>query len=337
MHSCQFTDASVGGGTGTQLAPWEMKSECIMHPIMGTIIEDTAPYLYPLLIEHCLMVAAILLAMWRNIDSLVLVDHTASDDEEDRDSDCTSKEEFRTDCHSTNKGLFLGIFIVVLAIISLILFFVLVDSEEYSTYGVLASHSFEIFLYFITTIFVFSAYLRMQGLRFDLQFSAELDHVLLYVSIVGVYIYGLFGIVASHHGLFGTENTEEFMVRMQQTGTWQSMCILVASVLVIMQSTLQTVFIIDASRRYSYKAEHETRKPGRELVTFLLMCNVAMWAINTFESRRSLENPVQLNFFGFIPWTIINMVIVPLTIFYRFHSTVCLVEIWRRAYKVKLL
>ncbi|XP_014664804.1 PREDICTED: otopetrin-1-like [Priapulus caudatus] len=341
------------GGAGMvaaqhDLAPWEMRDDCVIHPIMGTIIEDTAPYLYPLLVEHCIIVSAILLAMWSNIDSLVTVDRGSgggASDDDDEDSECTSKEEYRTDCHSTNKGLFCGIFVVVLAIISLILFFVLVGSAEYGAYGVLASHSFEILLYLVATVFVVSAFLRTQGLRFDAHFSAVLDHALLYASVVGVYAYALVGIVASHHGLFGGGDdgdgggalAADFLARMQEPETWQSMCILVASVLVVVQATLQTMFVVDASRRHSCRAEHETRKPGRELVTFLLMCNVAMWAINTFEPRRALENPVQLRFFGFVPWTIISAVVVPLTIFYRFHSTVCLVEIWRRAYKVKLL
>ena len=77
------------------------------------------------------------------------------------------------------------------------------------------------------------------------------------------------------------------------------------------------------------------QKPGREVVTFLLICNLAMWCINTFETSRSDAHPKQLHFFGFWAWTIISHVSMPLAIFYRFHCTVCLCEIWKRAYKYK--
>ena len=34
-------------------------------------------------------------------------------------------------------------------------------------------------------------------------------------------------------------------------------------------------------------------------------------------------------------WTLIVHATVPLTIFYRFHSSVCLAEIWKNAYKTR--
>lgn len=71
------------------------------------------------------------------------------------------------------------------------------------------------------------------------------------------------------------------------------------------------------------------------MVTFMLVCNFAMWAINTLETRRADSNPVQMHFYGFWAWTIITHVTTPLTIFYRFHSTVCLCDIWKRVYKLK--
>ena len=35
-------------------------------------------------------------------------------------------------------------------------------------------------------------------------------------------------------------------------------------------------------------------KPGREVVTFLLVCNLAMWAINTLETNRADSHPIQV-------------------------------------------
>ena len=99
------------------------------------------------------------------------------------------------------------------------------------------------------------------------------------------------------------------------------------------------------------------KKPGREVVTFLLVCNLAMWAINTLETNRADSHPIQVRFQSFwhYPvhkinqmlqvkfyggewvWPIITHVSMPLAIFYRFHSTVCLCEIWKKSFKYKTL
>jgi hypothetical protein len=36
------------------------------------------------------------------------------------------------------------------------------------------------------------------------------------------------------------------------------------------------------------------KKPGREVVTFLLVCNLAMWAINSLETNRADSHPIQV-------------------------------------------
>jgi hypothetical protein len=38
------------------------------------------------------------------------------------------------------------------------------------------------------------------------------------------------------------------------------------------------------------------KKPGREVVTFLLVCNLAMWAINSLETNRADSHPIQARF-----------------------------------------
>ena len=125
----------------------------------------------------------------------------------------------------------------------------------------------------------------------------------------------------------------------------------------LVETAFQTMFILDASRRSAATPDHIRKKPGRELVTFLLVSNLAMWAINTLEKSRAESHPLQLHFYGLWAWTIITHVSMPLgeekeeeikalsiilklqfsfsAIFYRFHSTVCLCDIWKRAWKMK--
>jgi hypothetical protein len=60
------------------------------------------------------------------------------------------------------------------------------------------------------------------------------------------------------------------------------------------QVLLQLLFIADVARRRVHLPEHDRSKPGRQVVTFLLICNVTMWVIYTFEAQKVIANPVQV-------------------------------------------
>lgn len=98
-------------------------------------------------------------------------------------------------------------------------------------------------------------------------------------------------------------------------------------------------------------------RPGRQIVTFLLVANISMWFINTLIKGHASFRPSHLEvktvidvkhvlvsendffllqFFGQWAWVIITHVSMPLAIFYRFHSTICLFDIWKSAYKFKV-
>ncbi|XP_063863948.1 proton channel OtopLc-like [Scylla paramamosain] len=83
--------------------------------------------------------------------------------------------------------------------------------------------------------------------------------------------------------------------------------LLLSAIIPLTQTTLQTTFILGATRHCCYNSEQLERKPGREMVTFLLMCNFAMWAMNTSETSRADAHPAQLNLYGIWTWTIISM------------------------------
>lgn len=102
------------------------------------------------------------------------------------------------------------------------------------------------------------------------------------------------------------------------------------------QVILQLLFVADVARRRVHLPEHDRSKPGRQIVTFLLICNVTMWIIYTFEMQKVEANPVQLDFYGFATWAIIQRITLPLCIFHRFHSAVTLAEIWKTSYKARL-
>ena len=63
-----------------------------------------------------------------------------------------------------------------------------------------------------------------------------------------------------------------------------------------MQVLAQLVFISDATMRSVHLAEHDRTKPGRQEVTFLLLCNLALWIVYTMEIDKVEANPVQVSY-----------------------------------------
>lgn len=295
-----------------------MGFQCRRVNIMGQLVQDVSPFLFPCAIEYSLISAAILYVMWKNIGKHSHARHNSSVSSELSAQVSSRRHHYSVDCARANKGLFTGILILVLAIISLILFFVLINKPEYKELAVLEAHIVELVLYVLNTGVAIIALIQVRELKYSEHRHVELDNILLIVAQTGVYMFSIFCIIGGHFTI--TRNT---------------VLVLLTALANLVQATVQTIFILDASRRYASTSDQVHRKPGREMITFLLVCNFAAWAIASLETRRSDSNPVQLNFYGFWAWTIIAHISTPLAIFFRFHSTVCLCEIWKNLYKLK--
>ncbi len=50
---------------------------------------------------------------------------------------------------------------------------------------------------------------------------------------------------------------------------------------------------------------------------FLFFLNFAQWIIFTFEIQKVRASMVEAEFYGFMPWVIIQRVTLPLTVFFR--------------------
>ena len=57
-----------------------------------------------------------------------------------------------------------------------------------------------------------------------------------------------------------------------------------------------------------------------------------MWFFDTFSAKRYTTNKYLIDYFGPLKWSIINTISSPIAIFYRFHSSVCLSDIWYGLY-----
>jgi hypothetical protein len=105
----------------------------------------------------------------------------------------------------------------------------------------------------------------------------------------------------------------------------------------IWQVVFQMLFISDVGRRRIHMPEHTRTKPGRQIVTLLLITNLTMWAIVILEFRKVELDPVQLNIYEYIPWVMVQRLALPLYIFHRFFSAITMAEIWKNTYTLKYL
>ncbi|KAL5013432.1 hypothetical protein ScPMuIL_007702 [Solemya velum] len=290
---------------------------CDSNSMMSGIVNSAGPFLYPCTIEYSLICAGILYVMWTNVGKGGQKKRHQSSKEYEEQSEKLHK--MSVDCTNSSRGLFVGIFITVWSIMCMIGFYVLVRSKTEKGQAVLFAHVFETIMYLLTTIALGLAAFRMRKLRFQINRSAGLEENLILISFTGLQAFAVFSIIAA---LFSPATRDSGMV-------------IITNLAMIVQSTVQTILLLAGDRMSANNQSQEKKKPGREFVTFLLLCNFAMWMMNTFETQTQEHNPVQLEFYGPMTWSILIHMSVPLGIFYRFHSSVCLSNIWKNAWKLK--
>ncbi|KAK9508461.1 hypothetical protein O3M35_006014 [Rhynocoris fuscipes] len=288
---------------------------------MGRLVHTASPYLYPCTIEYSLICTVILYALWSNVcgNSQMLRHNSAYGNKSPKPVTGYTSQHFTVDCANSNKGLFASILVLVLTIISLIMFLVLIKEKDYRTMAKFQVNLWELILYILCTTATLIATYRIRKLKYDSSRHIELDTALLVMAQIGLYVYFIFSLLAGYL-------TKEMVKKPN---------IFIISLFALIQSSIQTLFIVDAWWRRCSTLETARSKPGRQLVTFLLLSNIAMWAINHLENARPDFHPIELQFYGIWTWTIVTHISMPLAVFYRFHSTVCLCEIWKTAYKYK--
>ena len=127
--------ANLQEQVGLDLIGGSLLDECKRSELMGNLVQGASPLLFPCAIEYSLICAAILYVMWKNV--------AAGHDKDWPISSHSSaiarrsRHHYSVDCAKANKGLFAGIFVFVLTIISLIMFFTLINHPDYTRIAVL--------------------------------------------------------------------------------------------------------------------------------------------------------------------------------------------------------
>ncbi|XP_066253962.1 proton channel OtopLc-like isoform X2 [Euwallacea similis] len=305
------------------IVPYRFTAMC-EHEELNVIYQNYSPYLYPFSVEYSILVVGILYIVFMNIGLCRPIEHDHDDHihEEDtrhcrnerRPSEHESNITIHADCHASNKGLFLGFIVLVFSMVSLILFFITYSSERSSLaeIGLQVNQSTRLAIMALMIMAVAFAYFQMIKLDVNEVAHNSLDNFLCLMCLPAIFVHGIFSIIA---GIIYRNGLAVSTV-----------------VLEVIQVVIQTAFIIDGMARSSNTKTLRKKKPGREFVIFLVICNVAMWILQTFEVKSHGLDNYRQEFYSRELWSIIGHMCLPLMMFYRFHSSVCIVDIWKYAY-----
>jgi hypothetical protein len=228
---------------------------------------------------------------------------------------------WRVDCQSASKGLFLGLLCLVGGIIILIIFFVMKDTPEFSDEMFWIFTGAEIAILSLAIVGCLGGFIQIQKLSHSFRKPYDLDNLLSSVTIVGAYIYAIFSMISAGINV--------------DTMKSKNIVVLIQNSLLLIQVSCQGMIVAEAGRRICATRNQQLAKPGRQLITFLLFANITLWILDTFMTHNWITQELQLQFYGLLAWGIISRISLPLLIFYRFHSCVVLVEIWKNTYRTK--
>ena len=80
-----------------------------------------------------------------------------------------------------------------------------------------------------------------------------------------------------------------------------------------------------------------------QVVTFLILLNMTVWGAFTFGLQNPDTTVKEMKYYGSVPgldkdknasiWIVVQRILIPVIIFFRFHTLVILVECWKNCYR----
>uniref|UniRef100_A0A182MVC0 Otopetrin n=1 Tax=Anopheles culicifacies TaxID=139723 RepID=A0A182MVC0_9DIPT len=334
--------AASGGRDMSLLAP----ADCPGPEELNQVLASFSPYLYPFVIEFNILIVGLLYMIYANISKcpkkITVKGHKGHhqhggdgqtskaggsvmdfdgrsecsehcNDTLDHEAQVKSRLVVYGDCQHASRGLFAGLILVVATIVVIILFHIASRDDDYRDTGILLDGIFEVTVLGIMIVATVAAYFQTSKLDINPHPISRLDDVLLFIAIPAFFSETLFSMIPAFEN---NSILNGFIVFTQ-----------------IVQVLLQTPWICDALRRCSNTEELQRKKPGKELVTFMTIANVSLWVYYTFSVKTGDFGDERYEYYGDVLWSILNHLSLPLIMFYRFHSSVCLVDIWRHSYE----
>jgi branched-subunit amino acid transport protein AzlD len=222
----------------------------------------------------------------------------------------------------SHTGLFLGTVCLTGGLVALIMVQILLstshDHPDAKDEAAIIFYSTNLVLYILAVVAVLVGKFKLRHLPFSFLRQNNLDVTLLMLSLCGLLIYSMFKLICVF-SLIKSEATASLIVE-GLSGLFN-----------IIESLLQTIFIVTGLYKYSDTKEDREKKPARGIITFLIVVNLSIWLLKSF-GEQDTTNDLMEEFYGTIPWLMIFHITLPLMLFYRFHSSVCLADMWMSTY-----
>ena len=299
-----------------------MKEKCeeFSRNFLGQdILSKSSTYLYPFIIEFSLIGASVAYIMSNHIgfrpgtkESEVNHIHRPHPIRHLRKADFTH----------TLKGTVCGLLILLIGVINLILFFGIATHDESQAELISKSSNTVINIVGIVALVIGIAELHHLDNKTedDEPGSYDLDMFLLRFTSFFSFMYMIFTIIT---GAFN-HHVENFPNELH----------IINGVCDLVQVVLQLCFI-QSLKQKAYLNNQEYVMPGRQITVFLFLFNLTQWIVFTFEIQKVKASLVEGEFYGFMPWVLIRRVTLPLAVFFRFHSAVVSIELWKEVYAPK--
>ena len=182
------------------------------------------------------------------------------------------------------------------------------------------SESTELFLLslsMVTTILIFVK-LKYFGFKHKLEEKMNHNAILVIFGLSGIYLYEFYSSIALLNNDVRT-NGENFALTIH--------------IFSFIESTLQSILIINGLSMFTKDQHNLKHKPARSLITLLILIDVSLWLSETLNVKKFHMSIVQLEYYNIIFWSITSSIKSPLAIFFRFHASVCLSDIWKLLYE----
>jgi len=234
----------------------------------------------------------------------------------------------KLNCNNSLQGVLCGLLILLVAVTNLGVFFGLIGYEHTKDDAEMISKCSNTIINVIGIIaclwgIITIQQLRQKGRQSHLaEYLAEeegynLDDTLLRFGAFFVFVYNNFTIIS---GSF-----------MQESPDFPYQVHIANGIVEILQVILQIIFLHNLNEKV-LPQELKSIMPGRQICIFMFLFNISQWLVFTFEVQKVRASLSEADFYGFMPWVIIRRVTLPLVVFFRFHSSVVSIELWKRVY-----
>ena len=269
---------------------------CETHEIRP-IMRSLTPILFAFIIEFALIGATVFYNMWHHVQP-----HEMAETEYDKLSFKPNISNFlrKTDWKNSVYGGVAGLLILIMNIISLGLF--LHFSADHGHVDEYIEKSMRIITNIsgiLATVLGFWHLQRMK--RKTKEEGLDVDRFLLNLGAGFTFVYmSLTVSVGIYH---------------QDKEGFPSSLIVANGILSVTQIILQLVFI-NLLLGLVNRAEDESH-PGRQFTTFLVLLNLTLWLVNTFELQKNQASNVESGVYGTKIWVWLQRLTLPLMIFFR--------------------